>query len=114
MRPLILVYAVCAVAGLVVPWYYNLEYIRQSQIIPAVADYFRDGTATPLAASLTWDLLITASAGSVFMVMEMRRLKMRYIWLYVAGSFLIAFAFVLPLFLLNRERVLERTRNPES
>ena len=110
MRLLYFFYGMLALAGLLVPWYYNLEFIRHSQVMPAVADYFRDGTATPLAASLTWDLLITATAGSVFMVLEMRRLKMKYIWLFVVGSFLIAFAFVFPLFLLYRERVLEKLK----
>ena len=111
MRLFYVLYGMLALTGLLVPWYYNLEYIRHSQVMPAVADYFRDGTATPLAASLTWDLLITATAGSVFMVLEMRRLKMKYVWLYVASSFLIAFAFVFPLFLLHRERALVKDKN---
>ncbi|CAB4741359.1 unannotated protein [freshwater metagenome] len=55
-------------------------------------------------SSLSVDLLATASAASIFIIIEGRRLGMRWPWLYVLGSFVTAVAFVFPLFLAMRER----------
>jgi hypothetical protein len=51
-------------------------------------------------------LLIAASAASIFMFYEGRRLKMKYVWLFILGSFVTAIAFTFPLFLALRERKL--------
>ena len=64
----------------------------------------------PLSASLSIDLLVAASAASIFMVVEGRRLGMRLPWLYVVASFVTAIAFTFPLFLAVRERHLTTTR----
>jgi hypothetical protein len=51
-------------------------------------------------------LLIAASAASIFMFFESKRLKMKYGWLFILGSFVTAIAFTFPLFLAFRERKL--------
>jgi hypothetical protein len=38
------------------------------------------------------------------MFFEGKRLKMKYVWLYILGSFVTAIAFTFPLFLAMRER----------
>lgn len=60
--------------------------------------------ANPAVSSLSVDLLVSASAASIFIILEGRRLGMRMPWLYVLGSFVTAVAFTLPLFLAMRER----------
>jgi hypothetical protein len=55
-------------------------------------------------SSLTVDLLVAAVAGSIFILIEARRLGMRFGWLYVVLSALTAFAFTFPLFLAMRQR----------
>jgi hypothetical protein len=40
------------------------------------------------------------------MFYEGRRLKMKYVWLFILGSFVTAIAFTFPLFLALRERKL--------
>ena len=60
-------------------------------------------------SSFTVDLLVVAIAGSVFIIVEARRLRMRFGWLYVVGAAVTAFAFTFPLFLAMRER-----RRPSS
>ena len=60
--------------------------------------------------SLTADLLVMAVAGCAFIVIEGRRLGMRHLWAYIVFSGLTAIAFTFPLFLMNRERHLERQR----
>jgi hypothetical protein len=47
---------------------------------------------------------VLATAASVFIFFEGRRLKIKYAWLFILGSFVTAIAFTFPLFLAMRER----------
>jgi uncharacterized membrane protein len=103
--PLALVYLVLALAGLVGTWYFNVL------AIVGLNDFIGDWTNSgPAVSSLTVDLLVVAVAGSVFIVMEARRLGMKRAWLYLVLSGLTAFAFTFPLFLAMRERTLDKRR----
>ena len=102
--PLAFVYLLLAVAGLIGTWTFNVLAVVQ------MADFIGDlVTSGPAVSSITIDLLVAAVAGSVFIIVEARRLHMRFAWLYVAGSALTAFAFTFPLFLAMRQRRLTRT-----
>jgi len=69
----------------------------------------------PAVSSLTVDLLVVAVAGSILIIVEAKRLGMRFGWLYVVLSGLTAFAFTFPLFLAMRERRLtQQTGAQES
>jgi hypothetical protein len=103
-------YLLCAILGLFIPWYFNLQHLLYSPIPFSISEYFRQGTATPLAASITYDFFIGTTPALVWMLIECRRLKMKYMWLYLFGTFAIAFAFTFPLFLFNRERKLRSGR----
>jgi hypothetical protein len=107
ISPLMWFYLFCSLCGLLVPWYFNLTYILQSPVPFTIAEMWRQGTAAPLAASLTYDFLIAASAGFAFMWIEMVRLRMSYKWFFFVVTFLIAFAFAFPLFLFFRELKLQ-------
>ena len=61
-------------------------------------------------SSLGVDLLVVAVAGSILIIVEARRLGMRFGWLYVVLAAVTAFAFTFPLFLAMRERQLEAVR----
>lgn len=101
--PLALVYLVLAVAGLIGTWAFNLLAITQ------MTDFLGDlVTSGPAVSSITVDLLVVAIAGSVFVIVEARRLGMRHGWLYVVLSGLTAFAFTFPLFLAMRQRHVTR------
>ena len=67
-------------------------------------NFFAAWFANPAVSSLSVDLLVSASAASIFIIIEGRRLGMKWPWLYVLGSFVTAIAFVFPLFLAMRER----------
>ncbi len=107
--PLAFVYLAFAVAGLVGTWWFNALAIIQ------MADFLGDlVTSGPAVSSITVDLLVVAVAGSVFIIVESRRLRMRFGWLYVVAAGLTAFAFTLPLFLAMRERRLTRMARATS
>lgn len=99
--PLAFTYLGLAVAGLIGTWWFNaLAIIQLSNFI---GDWVGSG---PAVSSLTVDLLITAAAGSVLIIVEARRIGMKHGWAYVVFSGLTAFAFTFPLFLAMRERYL--------
>lgn len=106
ITPLMGFYLACAVAGAIVPWYFNVQHILHSDVPFTVASWLQAGMATPLSRSITTDFLIGTTPVLVWMVVEGRRLKMRFLWAYVLFTFLIAFAFTCPLFLFFRERKL--------
>lgn len=93
-----IIYLLLSIAGLVGTWYFNILAIQQG------SDFFSDRSSSPAVSSATTDLLIAASAASIFMYFEGKRLKMKNVWLYILGSFVTAIAFTFPLFLAMRER----------
>lgn len=99
------VFGVLALIGLVGTWTYNALAIVERRDF--LGDWFAGG---PAVSSLTTDLLVMAVAGCAFIVIEGRRLGMRHLWAYIAFSGLTAIAFTFPLFLMNRERMLDRRR----
>lgn len=101
--PLAGLYLMLAVVGLVATWTFNVLAITQ------MADFLGDLVGSgPAVSSITLDLLVVAVAGSVFIIVEARRIGMRFGWLYVVLSGVTAFAFTFPLFLAMRQRHLTR------
>jgi hypothetical protein len=97
--PLAVVYAALAVVGLVGTWTFNVLSVLEAR------NYLLDLVVSgPSVTSITVDILVVAVAGSTFIIVESRRLRMRFAWLYVVGALVTAFAFVFPLFLAMRER----------
>lgn len=102
--PAFWVYLAVAAVGLVGTAWFNV----QSVVNPSGPTFLSAWFANPSVSSLSWDLLATASAASIFIVLEGRRLGIRWYWAYVLFSFVTAVAFTFPLFLAVRERHLAR------
>ncbi|MDF2045071.1 DUF2834 domain-containing protein [Microbacterium sp. Kw_RZR3] len=97
--PTAVLFLVLAVAGLAGTWTFNALAIVQMR------DFLGDLVSSgPAVSSITVDLLVVAVAGSVFIIVEARRIGMRFAWIYVVLSGLTAFAFTFPLFLAMRQR----------
>ncbi|MFM7652162.1 MAG: DUF2834 domain-containing protein [Vulcanococcus sp.] len=97
-------YLALAIAGGVLPWLANLDYMRQYGSSFDLGLFVQLANANPAAQSLSRDLLVGASAITIWMVVESRRLQMRHLWLVLLSSVTIAFAFAAPFFLFLRER----------
>lgn len=109
------IYLALAVAGGVLPWMANLDFMRDYGTSFDLKVFVDLANANPAAQSLSRDLLIGAAAVTTWMIVESRRLKMRNLWLVLLSSVTIAFAFAAPLFLFLRERRLaELARNAEA
>jgi len=106
-RSLAWVYLALAVAGAVLPWLANLDFIRASGQPFDLGLFVRLANANPAAQSLSRDLAVGASAVTLWMVVESRRLGMRGLGWVLLSCVTIAFAFGAPLFLYLRERRLQ-------
>ena len=97
-------YLAVAAIGLVGTAWFNIR----SVVGPSGDTFFAAWFANPAVSSLSIDLLIVAAAASIFIIIEGRRLGIRWYWVYVVASFVTAIAFTFPLFLAVRERHLAR------
>jgi hypothetical protein len=106
LTPLMLAYLLLALAGAVVPWYFNIQHLLTSDIPFTPVTFVQSGLDSPMSSSLTVDFFIGSTAMLVWMAVEGRRLGMRRVWLYFVATFAIAFAFACPFFMFMRERKL--------
>ena len=97
-------YLALAIAGGVLPWLANLEFIQQYGSSFDFGLFVQLANANPAAASLSRDLAIGATAVTIWMVSEARRLSMRGLPWVLLSCVTVAFAFGCPLFLYLRER----------
>ena len=104
INPVAWLYLGLAIAGAVLPWMANLDFMQRYGSSFDIGLFVSLANANPAAQSLSRDLLIGASAITIWMVMESRRLQMRHLWVVLLSAVTIAFAFATPLFLYLRER----------
>lgn len=97
-------YLALAMAGGILPWLANLDFIGSYGAAFDLGLFVQLANANPAAQSLSRDLLIGATAITIWIVVESRRLQMRHLWLVLLSSVTIAFAFAAPFFLFLRER----------
>jgi len=92
-------YLALAVAGGVLPWMANLDFIRDYGSSFDLGQFIALANANPAAQSLSRDLMVGASAVTIWMVVESKRLQMRHLWLVLLSAVTIAFAFAVSLLL---------------
>jgi hypothetical protein len=105
ITPLMWFYLLSAIAGAIVPMYFNMQFMKTGQTFTPMV-WLQAGLISTLTKSITFDFLIGSTAVLVWMIVECRRLKMKGLWVYVLFTFMIAWAFTCPLFLFMRERAL--------
>ena len=74
---------------------------------------FDDITANGAATFTTIDLFAVALVALVFMVVEGRRIGLRFLWVYVVLTFAVAISVALPAFLIARQIHLARERQEQ-
>jgi hypothetical protein len=105
--PLAGLYLALAAAGAVLPWMANLAFMRQYGSSFDLGQFVALANANPAAQSLSRDLAIGATAVTIWIVSEGRRLRMRGVIWVLLSCVTVAFAFGAPLFLYLRERRLQ-------
>ncbi len=100
-------YLLLAIAGAILPWQANLEFIQMNAGGGFdLQTFIQDANINPASRSLNRDLLIAASAFSIWIIAEGRKLQIKGWWIALIMSFSISFACGGPLFLYLRERKL--------
>ena len=94
-------YALVSLAALVATWSQNLAYFGAGS--GSFLDFLYDAKANPASRSITVDIGLFLLAAATFMVIEARRLGVRFVWLYILFGFLIAISVTFPLFMIARE-----------
>jgi hypothetical protein len=98
-------YLVAALAGAVIPWWFNLRAFAEigDQFTPQA--FFMVGfEGSAMLGSVAADFWIGSTVAVVWMIAEARRLRIRHWWFFLVWTFAVAWASALPLFLFVRER----------
>ncbi len=112
-RLLIAFYALVSLAALVATWSQNLAYTGGGML--SAFQLFLDETrVNPASRSITVDIGFFLLAASAFMVIEARRLGVRFVWLYILFGFLIAISVTFPIFMIARELRLRPATKPDT
>ena len=105
-------YALIAVVALIATWSQNLTYFAGEGALaggPGLV-FLQDTRVNPASRSITVDLGLLLLASVAFMVIEARRLGVRFVWLYILFGFMVAISVTFPLFMIARELRVERER----
>ena len=103
-NPLAWLYLTLAIAGAILTWQANLAFMQAHGSAFDLGLFVRLANANPAAQSLSRDLAVAATAFTVWMVAESRRLAMKGLPWVLLCCVTIAFACGGPLFLYLRER----------
>ncbi len=95
------VYGAIAVSALIATWSQTLAH--SDKPAKSLLNFWNDSKVTPASRSLSADLLLLGLAAIILMVIEARKHGVRFVWLYIAGGFVIAISVAFPLFLIARE-----------
>jgi hypothetical protein len=105
-RILCVVYVAIALVALVATWSQNIIFFRDGG---SFWGFFEALKVNPASRSFTVDIALLLLAVAILMVIEARRLGVKFVWAYILGGFLIAISVTFPLFLLARELRLEKS-----
>lgn len=95
------VYGVIAAAALIATWSQGGPYLHSPSDF--LFTFWRDVKVNSASRFIAADALMLAVSVTILMVIEARKHNVRFVWLYVAGSFFIAISVMFPLFLIARE-----------
>jgi hypothetical protein len=90
-----LAYAAIALLALFATWSQNLSYFRPEDgalvgFVLATGRFWPETLATPASVSITVDIALFTLAASIFLILEARRLGIRFAWAYVVFGLLVA------------------------
>ncbi len=106
------IYGLTALIALPATWINNIAFMNQSDHAGfSIGEFVHDAYANAASASLTNDLFAIATVATIFMIVEGRRLEMRFLWAYLLLGPLVAIGFSFPLFLLARHLKLSKHNN---
>ncbi len=103
-------YLILSIVGICYTWYFNIQYF-QTVANPSFLNFFRDAKCSLPAQSLGADLTVVVLTFFAFYIPDAIKLKIKFWWILIPLTFLIAVAFTLPLYLYLRELAIEKKVN---
>ena len=100
-------FAAASVIGIIVAWYFNIQYIQASENLSLIA-FVQDMYVNSASASISNDLFVVVAVFLVWSFSEAKRLGMRHWWVYPVLTFGIAIAFAFPLLMYMREKAISK------
>lgn len=100
-------YLALSILGICYTWYYNIQWFQNSEN-PTFLNFFQDAQNNFAGKSFGADLTVVCLTFFAILIPESLRLKIRFWWVLIPLTFLIAIAFTFPLFLFIRENALEK------
>lgn len=100
-------YLALAILGICYTWYYNILYFNTVENASFIG-FFKDAQQNFAGKSLGADLTVVCLTFFAFLIPESLRLKIKFWWILIPLTFLVAVAFTLPLFLYLRANALEK------
>jgi hypothetical protein len=102
-----LLYLLLIIVGTIAPWFWLLQ---DPTVLVSPALFMQRAFANNVSAAVGDDLLISAIAFFCFAWMELKRLQVSRLWMfvYIGLTFGIGLCCALPFFLYRREQILEK------
>ena len=109
-------YVAIAALALIATWRQNIWFLLEGErgVAGGLVDFWPALLANRATTSITVDIFLFGLAAVIWMVLEARRLEIRWVWAYVLLSFAIAISVTFPLFLAAREHRLAALAAPEG
>ncbi|MEZ4886291.1 MAG: DUF2834 domain-containing protein [Chitinophagales bacterium] len=104
------VYLLLSILGISCTWYYNIQFFL-TEADTSMTNFIALTVTTFPAKSIAMDISVVAIAFFVWYIPESIHLKIKYWWIFIPLTFLIALAFAFPLFLYVREVKIEKIQN---
>ena len=93
--------------GICYTWYYNIQWFQTAKD-PTFINFFNDAQINFAGKSFGADLTVVWFTFFAFVIPESLRLKLRFWWVLIPLTFLVAIAFTFPLFLYMRANTIEK------
>lgn len=100
-------YLALSILGISYTWYYNIQYFNTVENASFIG-FLQDTQQNFAGKSFGADLTVVCLTFFAFMIPESLRLKIKYWWILIPLTFVIAIAFTFPLFLYLRAITLEK------
>lgn len=102
-------YLIIAILGVVYTWYFNIQFYQTAQDT-SISNFIALTKTTFPAQSITADITVVLVAFFVWYIPDAIKLKVKYWWILIPLTFLIAIAFTFPFYLFMRQSKLDKLK----
>jgi len=103
------IYLIIAIIGIVYTWYFNIQFY-QSVEDTSIANFIAQAKATFPAKSISADLTVVLIAFFAWFIPDAIKLKVKYWWILIPLTFIVAIAFTFPMYLFMRQNRIDKLK----